>query len=213
VDEALEIIRQSRVIAVLRAAEPTFLDVVADVLASCGVRAIEIALTTPGALQAIEAYAHAAPASTVLGAGTVLSPADARKAIDAGARYLVTPTFLPEVVTAGRKRSIPVLAGAFTPTEVLAAHTAGASAVKLFPAALGGPSYVRLVRDPLPDVPLIPTGGIGIDDIEEYLAAGAVAVGTGGQLTGDALRGGNLAALAERATRLVAAVARASCIP
>lgn len=206
-DDALGTIRECRIVAVLRADEPTHIGEVADVLVRAGVRAVEIALTTPGALQALEAYAASAPAGACLGAGTVLSAADARAAIDAGARYLVTPAFVPEVVSVGLERSIPVLAGALTPTEILAAHRAGASAVKVFPAALGGPAYLRLVRDPLPGIPLVPTGGVRLEDAADYLAAGAIAVGTGSQLTGDALRGGDLGALGARAARLVAALA------
>jgi 2-dehydro-3-deoxyphosphogluconate aldolase / (4S)-4-hydroxy-2-oxoglutarate aldolase len=140
----------------------------------------------------------------------VLTAAEAVAAIDAGARYLVTPALVPEVITTGLDRGVPVLAGALTPTEILAAYTAGASAVKVFPAALGGPAYLRLVRDPLPAIPLVPTGGVRLENVGDYLAAGAIAVGTGSQLTGDALRGGDLAALAERARRLVAAVSSAS---
>ncbi len=209
-NKALQTIRESRAIAVLRAAEPTHLAAVADVLVASGIRAVEIALTTPGALGAIEAYSAAAPAEACLGAGTVLTEAEAIAAIDAGARYLVTPALVHEVITTGLDRGVPVLAGALTPTEILAAYTAGASAVKVFPAALGGPAYIRLVRDPLPAVPLVPTGGVRLENVGDYLAAGAIAVGTGSQLTGDALRGGDLAALAERARRLVAAVSSAS---
>ena len=208
-DDALETIRTCRVVAVLRAGEPTHLGRVAGTLVAAGVHAVEIALTTPGALAALEAFAATAPAAACLGAGTVLTAEQARAAIDAGARYLVTPAVVPEVIRVGIERSIPVLAGALTPTEILAAHRQGASMVKVFPAALGGPAYLRLVRDPLPDVPLVPTGGVQLTDAAEYLAAGAVAVGTGSQLTGDALRGGDLDALTARAEMLVAAVATA----
>ncbi len=206
-DDALGTIRECRIVAVLRADEPGHIGEVADVLVRAGVRAVEIALTTPGALRALETFAASAPAGACLGAGTVLSAADARAAIDAGARYLVTPAFVADVVRVGLEHSIPVLAGALTPTEILAAHRAGASAVKVFPAALGGPAYLRLVRDPLPGIPLVPTGGVRLEDAADYLAAGAIAVGTGSQLTGDALRGGDLGELAARAARLVAALA------
>lgn len=206
---ALETIQSCRIVAVLRAGEATHLARVASALAAAGVRAIEFALTTPGALAALEAYAAVAPAEACLGAGTVLTADQARAAIDSGARYLVTPAIVAEVLAVGVARAVPVLAGALTPTEILHAHRQGASMVKVFPAALGGPAYLRSVRDPLPDVPLVPTGGVRLADAADYLAAGAVAVGTGSQLTGDALRGGDLGELAARAKALVAAVARA----
>ena len=204
--EALETIGECRVVAVLRAPDSTCLAAVADVLVASGVRAVEFALTTPGALEALERYSSTAGPEACLGAGTVLSASEAAAAVDAGARYLVTPAFLPEVIEAGAARGVPVLAGALTPTEILAAHNAGAAAVKVFPAALGGPAYVRLVRDPLPQIPLVPTGGIAIDDVRAYLDAGAFAIGTGSQLAGDSLRGGDLVALRARAERLVEVV-------
>jgi 2-dehydro-3-deoxyphosphogluconate aldolase/(4S)-4-hydroxy-2-oxoglutarate aldolase len=200
---ALTAIRECRIVAVLRALEPSHLAVVADVLVACGIRAVEFSLSTPGALDAIRTYRPVAAAGTFLGAGTVVTGSEANQAIDAGARYLVTPAFIPEVIDIGAARSVPVIAGALTPTEVLAAYSAGASAVKIFPAALGGPSYLRLLREPLPNVPMVPPGGVRLEDAANYIAAGAIAVGIGSQLTGDALSGGDLGALAERATRLV----------
>jgi 2-dehydro-3-deoxyphosphogluconate aldolase / (4S)-4-hydroxy-2-oxoglutarate aldolase len=183
-----------------------YLAAAADVLVAHGVLAVEFALTTDGALDALERYCSSSPSEACVGAGTVLSAADARSAVGAGARYLVTPAFLPEVVETGDLLGVPVVAGAFTATEILAAHSAGAQLVKVFPAALAGPSYVRLLRDPLPQVPLVPTGGIGIEQPPEYLAAGAFAVGIGSQLLGDSLRGGDLDELAMRAGRLAKAV-------
>ena len=137
----------------------------------------------------------------------MLSPEDARRAVGAGAQYLVTPTFVPAVLEAAASLGVPVVPGALTPTEVQAAHEAGAAFVKLFPAGLGGPRYLKLIRDPLPQIPLIPTGGVSIEDAAAYLAAGAVAVGLGSQLSGDACAGGALSELAARAERLVALLA------
>jgi len=200
----MEALAQSRVVAVLRAVvgDARLLEA-ARTLGDAGVRVIEFTLTTPGALEALTSYASSAPPDACIGAGTVVSAADARRAVDAGATYLVTPVVAPEVVVVARERGVPVLVGALTPTEILVAYRAGASAVKLFPAALGGPRYLKLVRDPFPQVPLVPTGGIGIEEAPAYLAAGAVAVGMGGQLVGDALDGGSLAELSGRARRLV----------
>jgi 2-dehydro-3-deoxyphosphogluconate aldolase / (4S)-4-hydroxy-2-oxoglutarate aldolase len=225
VRQTIDTIGDVRVIAVLRAPDASRLAAAADILVSHGVRAVEFALTTEGALEALERYrssmepsgvssgspgspgtSGSEPAGACVGAGTVLTAAQARSAVNAGARYLVTPAFVPEVIEAGAELAVPVVSGAFTPTEILAAYNAGAPLVKVFPAALGGPSYLRLVRDPLPHIPLVPTGGISIDQAADYLAAGAFAVGMGGQLLGDSLRGGDLNELAMRAKRLVAAI-------
>jgi 2-dehydro-3-deoxyphosphogluconate aldolase/(4S)-4-hydroxy-2-oxoglutarate aldolase len=199
---ALRAIREGRIVAVLRAADAGRLAAAADVLVSHGIRAVEFALTTPGALDALDRYCSSAAAEACVGAGTVLTAADARSAVTAGARFLVTPAVVPEVIAAGTELGVPVVAGALTPTEILAAATAGAALVKVFPAALGGPAYLRLIRDPLPQVPLVPTGGIGLGEVADYLSAGAVAVGLGGQLLGDALRGGSLSELGRRAAQL-----------
>ena len=204
--QTLDVIHDCRVVAVLRAPGSRLLKAAADVLVTHGVRAVEFALTTEGALDALERYCSAAPAKACVGAGTVLTAADARSAVAAGGRYLVTPGFVPAVVETGAELGVPVIAGAFTPTEILAAYTAGAALVKVFPAALGGPAYLRLVRDPLPQIPLVPTGGIGLDQAADYISSGAFAVGMGGQLLGDSLRGGALDELGSRADKLMSAV-------
>ena len=176
-------------------------------------RAIEVTLTSRGALEAFGRLNGELPGDAVLGVGTVRSVGDAELAVEAGATYLVAPDFRPEVVAlGGGERGLPVVPGALTPTEVAAAWAAGATAVKVFPvSAVGGPAYVKAVRAPLPEVPLVPTGGVGIDDIGAYLAAGAVAVGIGSPLLGDAGEpGGDLRGLAERARRAVAAAGGAA---
>lgn len=198
----LDHLARSKVVAILRAERADAFGDVTDALVAEGIRAVEFTLTGEGVFEAIEAYARCLPANVLLGAGTVLSTNDARRAIDLGASFLVTPVVLPDVIEVGTERGVPVVAGALTPTEVHLAHSAGASLVKIFPAALGGPSYLRQLREPLPAARLVPTGGVGIDNATEYLAAGAFAVGLGGQLIGDALRGGSLAELRTRAERL-----------
>jgi predicted metal-dependent phosphotriesterase family hydrolase len=132
------------------------------------------------------------PAGITLGAGTVLEPETAHAAIDAGASYLVSPTVGLDVIERARRRGVAALPGAFTPTEILRAWRAGADAVKLFPASVGGPAYLRAVKAPLAEVPLVPTGGVGLEEIGRYLYAGALAVGLGGPLVGDAGEGGDL---------------------
>jgi 2-dehydro-3-deoxyphosphogluconate aldolase / (4S)-4-hydroxy-2-oxoglutarate aldolase len=200
------------VVAILRAADAgRFLDA-GRVLYEAGLRAIEVTLTSAGALEAFARLGDELPGDAELGVGTVRSADDARRAVEAGATYLVAPDFRPEVVAWAVARALPVVPGALTPTEIAAAWAAGATAVKVFPvSAVGGPAYLKAVRAPLPEVPLVPTGGVGLDDIGAYLAAGATAVGLGSPLLGDAGDpGGDLAALAGRARRAVAAATGAA---
>jgi 2-dehydro-3-deoxyphosphogluconate aldolase / (4S)-4-hydroxy-2-oxoglutarate aldolase len=200
------------VVAILRAADAGRFLEVAGVLYEGGVRAIEVTLTSEGALAAFGRVREELPGDAMLGVGTVRSAGDAERAVDAGATYLVAPDFRPEMVGFAVQRGIPVVPGALTPTEVAAAWAAGATAVKVFPvSAVGGPAYLKAVRAPLPEVPLVPTGGVGIDDVGAYLAAGAAAVGLGSPLLGDAGDpGGDLAALGDRARLAVAAATRAA---
>jgi 2-dehydro-3-deoxyphosphogluconate aldolase / (4S)-4-hydroxy-2-oxoglutarate aldolase len=195
------------VVAILRAGDAGRFLEVGRVLYEGGVRAIEVTLTSRGALEAFGRLREELPGDALLGVGTVRSAADADRALDVGATYLVAPDFRPEMVAFAVERGIPVVPGALTPTEVAAAWAAGATAVKVFPvSAVGGPGYVKAIRAPLPEVPLVPTGGVGVDDVGAYLAAGAVAVGIGSPLLGDAGDpDGDLAGLADRARRAVAA--------
>ena len=195
------------VVAILRAGDAGRFLEVGRVLYEGGVRAVEVTLTSRGALEAFGRLREELPGDALLGVGTVRSVGDAERAVVAGATYLVAPDFRAEVVAWAAGRDVPVVPGALTPTEVAAAWAAGATAVKVFPvSAVGGPAYVKAIRAPLPEVPLVPTGGVGIDDLGAYLAAGAVAVGVGSPLLGDAGDpGGDLEALAGRARRAVAA--------
>ncbi len=202
--DAFEAIAGSRVIAVLRARDAGRFGEVAAVLAEAGVRCIEFTLSSAGAVDALRAFARELPPGVALGAGTVLDASMAEAAVDAGATYLLSPAVSLDVVERGRQLGVPVIPGAFTPTEILQAWRAGAAAVKLFPASLGGPGYLKAVRAPLPDVPLVPTGGISVEAAPDYLAAGALAVGLGGPLVGD---GSDLDEVRRRAEALVAAVA------
>lgn len=160
---------------------------VADALVEGGVLAFEITLNEPvvGALRAIESVANRAPALAI-GAGTVLSIDSARLALDAGATFLVMPHTDPELVAWAASRGVPTLPGAFTPTEVLATWRAGAAAVKLFPASVAGPAFVRECHGPFPDIPLVPSGGVTAETAADFVRAGAVAVGVGSWLIGDA---------------------------
>ena len=181
---------------------------VADALVSGGVRAFELTLNEPeaDALRAIEAAALIGPdVGLEVGAGTVLSIAAAGRAIDAGATFLVMPHLDAGLVAWAAARGIPAFPGCATPTEILAAWRAGAAAVKLFPASSAGPGFVREMRGPFPDIPLVPTGGVTLETAPAFIAAGAVAIGMGGWLLGD----GGLAGIRKRATAVVSAVAAA----
>jgi 2-dehydro-3-deoxyphosphogluconate aldolase / (4S)-4-hydroxy-2-oxoglutarate aldolase len=208
----LEQVAAVPVVAILRAADAGRFVEVGRVLYEAGVRAVEVTLTSAGALAALGRLREELPSDALLGVGTVRSAGDAERAVGAGATYLIAPDLRPEVVDWAVGRGVPVMPGALTPTEIAAAWGAGATAVKVFPvSAVGGPSYLKAVRAPLPEVPLVPTGGVGLDDIGAYLAAGAVAVGIGSPLLGDAGDpGGDLDALAGRARRAVAAATGAA---
>ncbi|MGA6161363.1 bifunctional 4-hydroxy-2-oxoglutarate aldolase/2-dehydro-3-deoxy-phosphogluconate aldolase [Amycolatopsis magusensis] len=203
--ELRQLLEQHRLMAIVRGRDPEASVRTAGVLVEAGVRLLEVSLTSADALRVLEATASVVGGRAHLGAGTVLSAEDARRARDAGATFAVTPA-LGEGVTAAVELGMPVLAGAMTPTEVLAAHRAGATAVKLFPAGALGPDYVRALGDPFPGIGLVPVGGVGADQIPAYFEAGALAVGVAGPLAGDAPHGGDLDALRTRAAAFLAAV-------
>lgn len=205
--EFLERLRTDVVIAIVRAETAAAAERAALALAEAGVRLVELPLTTPGALEAIARVRAAAPPGTLVGAGTVLTRADVRRVVRAGADFIVTPA-VTKALAEARLLRIPALAGAYTPTEVVKARAAGAAAVKLFPAGEGGLAHLKALRDPFPDVPFVPVGGVTAERAAQYLEAGALAVGVGGPLVGDAVRGGSLAALAERAAAFLAVIRR-----
>jgi 2-dehydro-3-deoxyphosphogluconate aldolase / (4S)-4-hydroxy-2-oxoglutarate aldolase len=199
----------TRVVAILRAENASRAEAVVEALLENGIRSLELTLTTKGALEVVERLAAKVPEGTDLGMGTVLTADDVDRAVDAGARFVVSPSVVPAVIEAAGRHGIASYPGAFTPTEIHTAWSAGASAVKLFPGGALGPGYLKAVRAPLPDIPLVPTGGVDIEAVGAWLDAGAVAVGLGSPLIGNALApDGDLNALAERA-RAVCAAARA----
>ncbi|MGW2303965.1 bifunctional 4-hydroxy-2-oxoglutarate aldolase/2-dehydro-3-deoxy-phosphogluconate aldolase [Streptomyces sp. NPDC001809] len=201
--DLIDALTATPVIAILRSGSSRRFPDVADALHASGIRAVEFTLSTPGALDALREYAGTKPKGVALGAGTVITPADARRAVEAGATYLITPATCLDVITEGRRLGVPVLPGAFTTSEILSVWQAGATMVKLFPASAGGPEYVRAVRAPFGSIPLVPTGGISLEQAPAYLAAGAAALGMGGPLVGDACEGGSLDALRGRADALL----------
>ncbi|MBL0940024.1 MAG: bifunctional 4-hydroxy-2-oxoglutarate aldolase/2-dehydro-3-deoxy-phosphogluconate aldolase [Gemmatimonadaceae bacterium] len=177
-------------------------------LAEGGVSAIEVTLTTPGALSLITALAGRE--GLLVGAGSVLTAEQARQAVDAGARYVVSPVFDADVLATAHTYDVPALPGAYTPTEMMRAYLAGADLVKVFPADTLGPSYLKAVLAPMPFLELMPTGGVTPDNVGTWLGAGAVAVGLGGSLVDAKLVAArDWAALTARARRVSEAVAAA----
>ena len=201
--EFLTELAQEQLLVIIRGADPEAAVATSLVLLRSGIRFLEVSLVTADALGVIAEVARSAPDGAAIGAGTVLTRDDVTRAAEAGARFVVTPA-VTESVAESVAVGIPVLAGAFTPTEALTAMRLGAAAVKLFPSALGGPAYLRALRDPLPDVPFVPVGGVDVSLAAEYLAVGAIAVGVGSPLVGDAVRGGDLDALRARAAAFLA---------
>jgi len=200
-------IEREGIVAVIRLESADVLAGVVDALAGGGVRVIEVTMTVPGAIAAIGRLASSVADDVLIGAGTVLDPETARQAIDAGARFVVSPVFRPATIAACHALDVPAIPGCYTPTEILNAWEAGADIVKVFPANGLGPSFLKDVRAPLPQVKLMPTGGVSIANVGDWLRAGAVAVGVGGALVDARLvAAGDLAAITGRAARIVANV-------
>lgn len=187
-----------RVIAVLRAQHVAALAPVCDVLVEEGILSLELTLTTPGLLDALPDLVSRYADSADVGVGTVLSESEAQRAIESGARFLVTPTMHLSVIKLAVERQIAVFPGGLTPTELTAGWDAGASAVKIFPAQTVGAGYLKHLRGPFPDLQAVPSGGVDLDASRQWLAAGAVAVSIGGPLLGDSLKGGDVSALRDR---------------
>lgn len=200
-------LRRAGVVAVLRAPSPDGALAAVAALVDGGVTGIEITYSTPDA-PAVIAEVRARHPEALVGAGTVLTPAQAAAAADAGSAFLVSPGTAPELAAAMLDTGLPVLSGALTPSEVMAATALGVHAVKVFPASLGGPGYLRALRGPFPDVPLVPTGGVSAGNLGEWFAAGAVAVGAGGELCSSAhIAAGRWESLTVRARAFTAALA------
>ncbi len=198
------------VVAVIRLKDPAKLRAVVDAIAEGGVRALEVTMTIPHAVDLIRELAPTLPAGFLLGAGTVTDPATARAVIDAGASFVVGPVFRPDVIAACHERDVPAMPGCFSPTEILAAHESGADIVKVFPATMLGPQFIKDVRAPMPQVKLMPTGGVTLDNAGDWIRAGAVAVGLGSALLdAAAIESGRLKVLTANAQRVVENIAAA----
>ncbi|MBI3117685.1 MAG: bifunctional 4-hydroxy-2-oxoglutarate aldolase/2-dehydro-3-deoxy-phosphogluconate aldolase [Candidatus Hydrogenedentes bacterium] len=156
---------------------------VVEAVAKGGVRCIEVTMTTPGALECIElASKKLAGADVLLGVGSVLDPETARLAILAGAQYVVAPVTVAEVITMAHRYGKPALPGAFTPTEIFHAWELGGDLIKVFPATLGGLDYIKAVRAPMPQIPLVPTGGVDVGNLADFIKAGVAGIGVGSNL-------------------------------
>jgi 2-dehydro-3-deoxyphosphogluconate aldolase/(4S)-4-hydroxy-2-oxoglutarate aldolase len=208
--EIMDALLDGGVIAVIRLDDEMDLSRVMEAVQKGGIRAIEVTLTTPGALRAIETAAAGRGEDPLLGAGTILDAATARQAILAGAQFVVSPTVELDVIETARRYGKVAVCGAMTPTEILAAYEAGADFVKVFPANVLGPEYLRAIRGPLPQVPLVPTGGVTADNARDFIRAGAAILCVGGWLVeADAICETQYDLVLERARLFVAVVRKA----
>ncbi|WP_101848151.1 bifunctional 4-hydroxy-2-oxoglutarate aldolase/2-dehydro-3-deoxy-phosphogluconate aldolase [Zhihengliuella sp. ISTPL4] len=200
--------RTTGILAVLRAPSPESALEASEAIIRGGVSGIEVTFSTPDAPAVIRELIARHGDAAYIGAGTVTSAEQATQAADAGAAFLVSPGTLPDLTRAMLDTGRVVMTGAMTPTEVMGALELGVDVVKIFPASLGGPSYLGALRGPFPDAPLMPTGGVKPDNIADWFAAGAVAVGAGGDLAnGTAIANADWADIEQRAARFAAALA------
>ena len=200
--------RTTGILAVLRAPSPELALEASEAIIRGGVSGIEVTFSTPDAPAVIRELIARHGDAAYIGAGTVTTAEQATQAADAGAAFLVSPGTLPDLTRAMLDTGRVVMTGAMTPTEVMGALELGVDVVKIFPASLGGPSYLGALRGPFPDAPLMPTGGVKPDNLADWFAAGAVAVGAGGDLAnGAAIANGDWVDIEERAARFAAALA------
>lgn len=200
-EQQLQRVLKSGIVAILRASSGDQLAQVARALCAGGIDVIEVTFTTPNAAGVLTEVRRDLGDKILLGAGTILDPETARIAILAGADFLVSPTVNVDVIQLAHRYDKLMLPGAFTPTEILTAWEAGADVIKLFPAEVGGPGYLKAIRGPLPQVKLLPTGGVNLETLPAFFEAGAVAVGLGSQLvSAEALAQRDFAAI-ERTAR------------
>lgn len=205
-DEPLALLRRVGILPIARGVPAANLEAAADLLLEVGIGIVEVTMNSTDASGTIRRLADRYEGRLIVGAGTVLDADLATAAVDAGAEFLVTPHVDESVAAAAHRLKVPFVPGALTPTEILRAWRAGAALVKLFPAVTVGPQYLRQLRGPLPDIPLLPTGGVSVENTAEFIAAGAVAVGVGGALLGR--QAGDLSWLRTEVMKFVSAVQR-----
>lgn len=208
--EKMTLVRESGIIAIMRAQSSDQLIAAADAIKAGGVRVIEVTMTTPGALEVIGRAAQRYGAEVLFGAGSVLDPETARAAILAGAGFIVAPTLSLQTIALCRRYGVPVMPGCYTPTEALTAWEAGADMIKLFPASFGGSALVKAMRAPLPQLEIVPVGGVDLDTAAGFINAGAAALGVGSSLIDQKLLdSGDMAELTRRAAAFIEVVRRA----
>jgi 2-dehydro-3-deoxyphosphogluconate aldolase/(4S)-4-hydroxy-2-oxoglutarate aldolase len=202
--EIVRLLTDPGLIAVIRTGNPAQVLPICEALLAGGVHALEITLTVPDALESIRQANVALGTRALIGAGTVLNAASAREVITAGAQFIVSPITRLEIISAAHAHDIPVMIGAYTPTEAQMAHDAGADFIKLFPADKLGPAYVKSLLAPLPHLRIVPTGGVDLATAADLLDAGCAALGVGSSLiTQDILRTENWSELTRRARQFV----------
>ena len=208
--KAVATLREVGIIPIVRTSSADAVVPIAEALLQAGLPICEITLTVPNAIDAIGTIAKRFSGKLLVGAGTVTDAETARRAVDAGAEFIVTPCLVPEVIGAAQHAHVAVLPGALTPGEVFEAFRLGGDMVKVFPVqSVGGAAYLRALRGPFPDIPLVPTGGVTLENVAEMFEAGATAVGVGTELISkDALARRDYAAIGARAKQFLAAVRR-----
>lgn len=191
-----------RMVGIVRAATPDAALRTAEACIAGGITALEVAFTTPGTLDVIRTLRERHGPGVLLGAGTVLDPETARLAILAGAQFIISPGVNVDTIRTCQRYQVLAMPGVMTPTEIVTALEAGADIIKIFPAEIFGPAYIKALRAPLPQAPLMPTGGVSVDNLADWFANGALAVGIGSSLSGPAASG-DYAAVTARARAFV----------
>jgi len=193
------------IVPVVRASSPREAHLAAEAVCKGGIPIVEITMTVPGAVDVIRDLVKSAGKEVLIGAGTVLNPADALRCLEAGAQFLVSPGFNEPTIELAVREEILIMAGALTPTEVMAAWSAGSDFVKVFPCGqVGGAKYIKALKAPFPQVPVVPTGGVNLSTAAEFIEVGAAALGIGGELCqADALKCGNGGLIAENARKFL----------
>ena len=196
------------IVPIVRASSATQARQAAEAVCAGGIPIVEVTMTVPGAIDVIKDLVKTSGAEVVIGAGTVLDAEAAQRCIDAGAEFIVSPGFDPNTVAQARRLGKLMMAGALTPTEVIAAWRAGSDFVKVFPCGtVGGPKYIKALKAPLPQISMIPTGGVNLETAAEFIQAGADALGIGGELVlPSALKSGDMKSISETARKFLAIV-------
>jgi len=207
-EEIAQRIRNIGIVPVVRAASAQQAMLAAEAVCAGGIPIVEITMTVPGAIELIAKLVKGVASNVLVGAGTVLDAETAQRCIDAGAQFLVSPGFDLETVQLAKRAGTLIVAGALTPTEVIAAWKAGSDLVKIFPCGtVGGARYIKALKAPLPQIPMVPTGGVNLSTAADFIQAGAVALGIGGELvSASALQSGKIQEIVETARELVAIV-------